>query len=119
MLKKTITYKDFEGTERTDDFYFHLSKADLIELEVSEEDGLEEYLKDIMKTEDKKEILRIFKGILKLAVGKKSKDGRLFERNDKITNEFMMSNAYGELLLEVLTTDDNAASKFINAVVEP
>jgi len=27
MLKKTIKYTDFDGNERTEDFYFNLTKA--------------------------------------------------------------------------------------------
>lgn len=118
MLKKTITYNDFNGKERTEDFYFHLSEADIIELSVSEKDGLEDYLNEVVKTEDRKEVLRIFKDILRLSVGKKEKDGRKFIKSPAITEDLMMTNAYGVLLLEVLTTEGNAASNFIKGVIE-
>ena len=40
MLKKTITYTDYNDNERTEDFYFNFSKAELTEMELSTVGGL-------------------------------------------------------------------------------
>ena len=116
MLKKTIKYTDFNGTEQSDDYYFHLSKAELIELELSEKDGLSNRLEAIVKSEDGAAIVSTFKKLLLQAYGQKSPDGKRFIKSEALRNEFVSSEAYSELFTELIT-DENAASAFINGII--
>jgi hypothetical protein len=116
VLKKTVTYEDFNGEEVTEDLFFHLSKAELIELEMSHQGGLSEALKRIIAAEDGKAIIAEFKNIILSSYGKKSADGRRFIKNNTIREEFESSEAYSTLFME-LVTDTDAAIEFINGMV--
>ena len=64
MLKKTITYTDYNGSERTEDFYFNLTKAEIMEMEMSTTGGLAEMIQRIVAAQDTPAIIKIFKGAL-------------------------------------------------------
>ena len=112
MLVKTITYEDFNGTERTEDFLFNLTQTELVKLEHSIGGGLTEWIRRIVMAQDGKEILAVFETILKATYGVKSLDGRTFIKNDQVFEEFKGTNAYDKLYLE-LVTDATAASEFL------
>ena len=116
MLKKTITYEDFNGETVSEDFFFHLSKAELVELEMSQKGGLSEALQRIIATEDTKEIIAEFKNIILSAYGKRSDDGKRFIKNQQLREEFESTEAYSTLFMELLTNTD-AAIEFINGVI--
>lgn len=116
MLKKTITYKDLEGNEVVDDFYFNLSKAELIEMELEQDGGFEDYLKKLIKTKDGAKIIAAFKFIVLKSYGVKSEDGKRFIKNEQLREEFQQTDAYSQLFME-LALDADAAAKFINGVV--
>lgn len=116
MLKKSITYTDFNGEQRTEDFYFNLTKAEVTEMEMSIEGGLGKRLEDIVKSKDQPKIIETFKGIILKAHGVKSADGRRFEKNQKIRDEFEQTEAYSELFME-LATNAEAAVAFINGIM--
>jgi hypothetical protein len=116
VLKKTITYEDFNGETKTEDFFFHLSKAELVELELSHEGGLSASLQRIIDAEDGKGIVQEFKNIILSAYGKKSDDGRRFIKNQQIREEFESTEAYSALFMELVTNTD-AAVDFINGVI--
>ena len=116
MLKKTITYTDFNGNEVSEDYFFHLSKAELVELEMSHQGGLSESLGRIVAAEDTKAIIAEFKNILLGSYGQKSIDGKRFVKNQTLRDEFESSEAYSTLFME-LVTDTNAAIEFINGVI--
>jgi hypothetical protein len=116
MLKKTITYVDFNGVERQDDFYFNLSKAEVAELELSTKGGLAESLKELVASDDGALIVAKFKEIILMAYGQKSDDGRRFIKSDDLVTEFTQSNAYSELFM-LLATNAEAAAEFMNGVV--
>lgn len=116
MLKKPITFKDLDGNEITEDFYFNLSKAEIAELELSHEGGLSEYLMKLSEKKNGGEIIETFKDIIRKSVGRRSEDGRRFEKNEDITNDFMQTDAYSELFVE-LVTDSGAALIFIKGIV--
>ena len=116
MLKKTITYTDFNGTSRTEDFYFNLTKAEIAEMEMSTSGGLAEMIQNIVKQQDTPSIIKIFKDLLLKAYGIKSPDGRRFEKSDEIKKEFESTEAYSELFME-LATDANAAAEFVNGIM--
>jgi hypothetical protein len=116
VLKKTITYEDFNGDEVSEDFFFHLSKAELVEMELSHEDGLSEALQRIIAAKDGKGIVTEFKNIILSAYGKRSSDGKRFVKNADVREEFESSEAYSTLFME-LVTDTDAAIEFINGIV--
>jgi hypothetical protein len=116
MLKKSITYETYSGEKVTEDFYFNLTKAELVELEMSHKGGLGESLKKIIASEDGGEIIKEFKGIILKSYGKKSDDGRRFVKNQQLREEFESTEAYSVLFME-LVTDADAASEFVNKVI--
>lgn len=116
MLKKTITYEDFNGETVSEDFYFHLSKAELIELEMSHTGGLQEALRRIVAAEDGAAIIAEFKKIILGAYGQKSHDGRRFIKTQQLRDEFESTEAYSTLFME-LVTDADAAAKFVNGIM--
>lgn len=116
MLKKTITYEDFNGDTVSEDFFFHLSKAELVELELSHRGGLSEAMKRIVAAEDGKQIIAEFKNIIRSAYGKRSDDGRRFIKSKEISDEFESTEAYSVLFMEILT-DTGAAVEFINNII--
>lgn len=116
MLKKTITYTDFNDEEVSEDFFFHLSKAELVELELSHPGGLSAALERIVAAEDGKAIISEFKNIILGSYGQKSLDGRRFVKNSQIREEFESSEAYSTLFME-LVMDADAAANFINGII--
>lgn len=116
MLKKTITYNDFNDHEVSEDHFFHLSKADLVELEVGHDGGLSNALQEIVNSNDGKKIILEFKKLILASYGLKSDDGRRFIKNDQIRDEFASSEAYSTLFME-LVTDADKAGEFVNGIV--
>lgn len=116
MLKKTIKYVDFNGDEVVEDYFFHLSKAELIELEMSHAGGVSESLKEIVASEDGKAIIAEFKNIILSSYGVRSEDGKRFIKNPALRHDFESSEAYSTLFVELVTNAD-AAAQFINGVI--
>lgn len=116
MLKKSITYTDFNGEKRTEDYYFNLSRAELTEMQMSVNGGMTEYLQQIVNSQDNKEIFAIFKEIIFKSIGEKSVDGKRFIKNNEIRESFEQSEAYSELLIELMS-DAAKASDFVNALI--
>lgn len=116
MLKKTITYADWNGASRTEDFYFNLSKPEILRLQVGEKGGLDATLVSISQGGDPKTIMEFFEKFIYTAYGEKSEDGRRFMKSDEISRAFMETPAY-EKLFEELVTNADAAGKFVNAVM--
>lgn len=116
MLKKNIKYTDYNGNERAEDFYFNLTKAEIMELELSTTGGLVEMINKIVAAQDSPAIIEIFKKMILKAYGEKSPDGRRFIKSDEISTAFSQTEAYSQLFME-LATDANAASEFVNGIV--
>lgn len=116
MVKKTITYIDYDGTERTEDFYFNLTKAELMELQLSMEGGMRGYIEKIVAAKSQLQLVKLFKDFLLLGYGKKSADGRLFVKNDAIREEFQAHPAYSKIYME-LATDAEKAAEFVNSLI--
>ena len=115
MLKKTITYTDYNGSERTEDFYFNLSKAEVMEMEMSTTGGLAETITKIVAAQDSPAIIKIFKELVLKAYGEKSPDGKRFIKSDEIATAFSQTEAYSNLFME-LATDAEAAAAFVNGI---
>lgn len=116
MLKKTFTYTDYNGVERTEDHYFNLTKAEIMEMELSINGGLTEKIKQIVAEQDAPTIVKLFKEIILTAYGQKSLDGKRFIKSKELSTEFSQTEAYSQLFIE-LATDANAASKFVNGII--
>lgn len=116
MLKKTITYTDFNGVERTEDFYFNLTKAEVTEMEMSVHGGMAHMLETIVASKDNKQIVSIFKEIVLKSYGEKSLDGRRFMKTKEITESFSQTEAYSEIFME-LALNEKAAADFVNGVL--
>ena len=116
MLKKTITYTDYNGITRTEDFYFNLTKAEIMEMQLSTNGGLDVMIKKIIDSQDAPSIIKIFKELILKAYGEKSDDGKRFVKSKEISEGFAQTEAYSQLFME-LATDTDAASKFVNGIV--
>lgn len=116
MLKKTIVYEDYNGIERKEDFYFNLSKADIMKMELSIDGGMSEMLKKIVNKKDGPTIMKTFEDIILSAYGEKSADGRQFIKDEALSKAFSQTEAYSILFMELLT-DDKAASDFVNGIM--
>lgn len=116
MLKREITYEDFEGNEITEVFYFNISKPELVELEVEKKEGFDAWIKQIIEAEDNKTLVGVFKKIVLMAYGQKSEDGKRFIKSDQMAEEFSQTNAYSELFME-LATNEGAAAEFLIATL--
>lgn len=116
MLKKTMTYTDYNGVERTEDFYFNLTKAEVAEMEMGTSGGLAEMISSIVAAKDGPAILKIFKDLVLKAYGKKTPDGRRFEKSEEISKEFSETEAYSDLYIELATNAD-AAAEFVNGII--
>jgi hypothetical protein len=120
MLKKTIKYTDYNGVQREEEFLFHLSKAELMELEMGTAGGLAEMIQQIINSNNTPELISIFKKIILKAYGEKSLDGKRFRKLDDNGNPlsiaFSETEAYSELFME-LSQDAEAAAKFIEGAI--
>lgn len=116
MLKKTITYTDYNGHQRTEDFYFNLNKAELVELELSASGGLTVMMDRIIAAEDNPTLFKIFKDLVLKAYGIKSDDGRKFIKNQEVRDDFAQTEAYSVLVME-LVSDAEKAAEFFNAII--
>lgn len=116
MLKKTITYTDYNDVERTEDFYFNLTKAEVMEMELGTTGGMADMIKRIIDAKDTPAIIKIFKDLVLKAYGEKSADGKRFIKNNEIRESFEQCPAYSEIFME-LSTNADEASKFINGIV--
>lgn len=116
MLKLTRTYTDYNGVQRTEDFYFNLSKAEVAEMEMGTAGGLAEMIQKVVDAKDAQAIIKIFKEILLKAYGEKSPDGKYFNKSPEISQAFASTEAYSDLFME-LATDADYAAKFVNGII--
>lgn len=116
MLKKTITYTDYNQAERTEDLYFNLTKAEVMEMEMSISGGLTEMIKKIVAAKDAPAIIKVFKDLILKAYGEKSPDGKRFIKSEEITTAFAQTEAYSQLFME-LATDPDKAAEFVNGII--
>ena len=116
MIERTIKYTDFNGVQREEKFYFHLSKAELLEMETTVSGGFTKNLEKIIAAQDGGTIIQVFKDIVLRAYGEKSDDGRRFMKSPEIAKAFSETEAYTELFME-LATDADAATAFVKGVL--
>ena len=116
MIKKVIPYTDFDGNPRVEEFWFNLTKAEMMDLGLSKDGGYDKYMEQLMHSTKVGEAIEVFKKILLLAYGKKSLDGRKFEKSHEITADFVATQAYSDLYVE-LASDPDKAAEFMNGAM--
>lgn len=116
MLKETIKYTDYNGVEREEDFYFNLTKAELMELEMGTTGGLTELIQKAVQTKDAPVIIKVFKDLILMSYGEKSADGKRFIKSEALREAFAQTEAFSNLFMK-LASDDKAAAKFVNGIV--
>lgn len=116
MITKRITYTDYNGVERTEDFDFNINQAEATNMEFSADGGLSELLKKIIKEGNKAELVLLFQKLILLSYGIKSPDGRRFMKSDEIRASFAETEAYPKLFTE-LSRDADAAAEFVNGIL--
>lgn len=116
MLKKTITYTDYNGLERKEDFYFNLSKAEIATMEMSTEGGLAEMITKVVEAKDQVAIIKIFKDLVLSSYGEKSADGKRFIKSEELSTAFSQTEAYSIIFME-LATDADKAAEFVNGII--
>ena len=115
MFKHTVKYVDFDGNNREEDLYFHLSPAEMTQFEYSVKGGMRNLLEKAIKDQDGPTLMKFFVRIVEMAYGRKTNDGRRFEKSQEIYDDFAQTNAYNALFME-LVTDENFTKKFVDAV---
>lgn len=116
MFKKTISYTDYDGNERTEDFYFNLTEAEVTRMEMGISGGMTKMLERIVQEQDSAKILDTFEMMIQKSYGIKSPDGRRFEKSQAITEAFVQTEAYSKLFME-LATDAKAAADFFEHII--
>lgn len=116
MLKKRITYTDFDGVERTEEFYFNLTEQELVEWNLMTAGGVEGFLKAAVDAKRNSQLAELFKKLIMMAYGVKSADGRKFEKNDAVREDFASTQAFSDLYIELIS-DADKASEFFNGIM--
>lgn len=116
MFKETLTYTNYNDEEVTEDLYFNLSKAELLEMNFEAKGGLENYLKSIINARDVQTLAKLFKELLLRSYGIKDPEGRKFIKSEDLKKDFECSIPY-EILYTRYSTDAEAAAKFVNGIM--
>lgn len=115
MFKKTVTYTDYNDVERTETFFFNLTQAEVLEMELSTTGGLSAMIQGVIDAKDTPQLIKIFKELVLKAYGEKSPDGRRFIKSPEITEAFAQTEAYSDIFME-LATNDKAATAFVHGI---
>lgn len=120
MIKKTVKYEDFNGNQQSDELYFHLSKSELSDMELSRDGGMSAYYQRIVEAQSNPELAAVFKEMILKSYGVKSDDGKSFLKKDKdgtpLSIAFEQTAAFDALYMELIQ-DTDAAIAFFNGVV--
>ena len=116
MLTKAITYENYNGEKRTQNFYFNLTKAELMEMELGVEGGMQAMLERVINAQDIPTIAKLFKQLVLKSYGVKSADGRRFIKTPEVTEEFTQTPAFSEIYM-TLATDEKYAAEFVNGII--
>lgn len=116
MLAKKIPYTDFNGNPREETFYFNLSKAEILEMELGVAGGMTKLIESMVAAEDGPGLAKFYKDIILKSYGEKSLDGKRFIKSQEIRDAFEQTDAYSELYME-LVTDRDKASEFVRGIM--
>lgn len=114
MIKKTLTYHDFDGEEHTKDFYFSMNQTEFGLMNNKIPGGLENYLKRVQEDKDSAKLLDLLTMFITESYGERSDDGALFFKKDpkgrKLGEAFLMTEACDNLLTELLENENRIAA---------
>ena len=117
MIKQTVTYTDYDGVERTEDKYFHMTKRELIKWETeSGSGGMDKFIEKIIETEDRKTLIEMFDDLILRAYGEKSIDGRSFVKTPELRTAFENSACYDQLFMDLIQDTDKLTA-FVNGLI--
>lgn len=115
MLKKTISYTDFNGVERTEDFYFGLLQSEIAKKSLETRGGIENKIQRAIDAKDMPELILIMTEFIDMSYGVKSDDGKYFKKSKEDLELFKSSPAYDKLYME-LVTNTKSAIDFVNGI---
>lgn len=116
MIKKRMTYEDFNGESRTEDFWFHMSEVDLLEMDTKYPGGMQGFIQKMIDTKDSAEMFKLARDIIEMSYGEKSLDGRTFAKSPELTRNFTQTQAYVDLFMEIGSDADKAA-EFVKGIM--
>lgn len=116
MVTKSITYTDFLGTERTEEFQFHLSESEIMDLQITTDGGIDKVIEKIINSKDTPGLVSLFKELILVSYGRITQDGRQFEKSEELKKAFSQSAAFNKMYVDMLTDDEDAAD-FVKAII--
>lgn len=116
MLKKSITYVDFNGQEVTEDFFFNFTAPELTKLAIKYGSDISEVAKEISESNDVGRMIEFMEDLILSSYGQKSEDGKRFMKSPELKSEFEYSAAYAELF-EILITQPSESQAFGKGLV--
>lgn len=116
MLKKTLTYKNFNGEEVTEDFYFNMTESEISKMQLEVPGGMAAQFQAIIDSKNAPELMKTFEDIILRAYGVKSADGKRFTKSQELRDDFKNSAAYDQLFM-TLIRDPKAAAEFAKAIL--
>ena len=116
MITQTMTYKDFDGLERTETFYFNMTEAEIMNWQNSVSGGMSARIEKIAKANDAQEVLRLLMEVIDKSYGVKSPDGRRFVKNEEVLEEFKSTQVYSDFCVWLLDKPENALD-FLNRLI--
>lgn len=121
MIKKTITFTNFNDEKETEDFYFNMSKGELVKLQLSavdqKTDGFQDKLEKLGKNLQGKEVVEVMDDFITLSYGVRSTDGKRFMKSPELVSDFKSTGAYSELLVELFREDGKGFTEFVNGLM--
>lgn len=115
MIVKRIKYTDYDGNAREEEFRFNVSRAEAVEMLAQYPGGWKAYLNRIVSAQDTAQLMALFKTLILKSYGVKTDDGKRFVKSEELSREFEQTEAYSELVMELIHSS-TAASEFVNAV---
>lgn len=130
MIKRTVTYEDFNGVTHTEDLYFNLTKTEMSKIVLEEakfdpdgnqdEESMNAFsdrLREIGRSGDGKKIIDMFEWLLKISYGEKSEDGRRFVKNDEVYEDWRYSASYDQFWQDLMLSETGDMVEFINGII--
>lgn len=123
MIPRTITYKDLDGNDVTEEFHFHFNNVEALEFAAQYKGSpgavIQKAFENIKSGNDADEnemiILKFFRELVAGSIGRRSESGKSFIKNHEYCSEFMNSDAYSTLFFD-LVSDEKFAAEFVNGV---
>jgi len=117
MYKIPLTYTMLDtGEQVTRDFYFNLTKSDILKIHFSLDGGLDGFIERLKSDPDIRSVMDVFEELILKSYGKRTPEGR-FIKSKELSQEFAASDAYSELFIKLFNNEDNFVDKFIEGVI--